>query len=160
MTTILVPRASGVLAALGLVVSPRRRDVVRSVLTTSLDVGPIVEELSERADFGEGVRVVCELRYRGQAYELAVEGQDDLRARFEAEHERAYGYRDPDAEVELVTVRVSGTTGRVQLVAETGTERTRYEGPELVRLPESTLVIAEGWCGATEAGGTIRLWTP
>src|SRR5207253_326111 len=94
--------------ALGLVVSERRRDVQRSVLTTDLDASAIVRELSERADLGEGTRVVCELRYRGQAFELAVEGVEDLREAFEAEHERAYGYRDEDAEVELVTVRVTG----------------------------------------------------
>src|SRR5204862_7931061 len=51
---ILCPRASGVLAALGLVVSPRRRDVQRSVLwsgaaLTAEAVAAEVRELSDRA---------------------------------------------------------------------------------------------------------------
>jgi N-methylhydantoinase A len=180
MTTILCPRASGVLAALGLVVSERRRDAVRSVLTTDLDPAPIVEELAERADLGEGTRVVCELRYRGQAFELAVEGADDLREKFEAEHERAYGYRDADAEVELVTVRVTGALPGPEIDAEDAggdAERStretvfgettvwsgvpeRVEGPAIVELPESTLVVPPGWEGKAEAAGTIRLWMP
>jgi N-methylhydantoinase A len=177
MTEIVCPRASGVLAALGLVVSERRRDVVRSVLTTDLDAGPIVEELRERADLGEGVRVVCELRYRGQAFELPVAGAENLRERFEAEHERAYGYRDDDAEVELVTVRVTGAVAGPEIEAgeapdaERGIRETvfgetavwrgvpeRVEGPAIVELPESTLVVPPGWRGEAEANG-IRLWT-
>jgi N-methylhydantoinase A/oxoprolinase/acetone carboxylase beta subunit len=56
--------------------------------------------------------VTYELRYRGQAFELPVEGPErpdpaDLAERFAAEHERRYGYRDPDAEVELVNVRLA-----------------------------------------------------
>ena len=49
-----------------------------------------------------------------QAFELAVEcGEepepDELRSAFAAEHERAYGFRDPDGDVELVTLRVTAT---------------------------------------------------
>ena len=47
--TILCPRASGVLAALGLVVSPRRRDVQRSVLWSG-------DALTAEAIAGDGVR--------------------------------------------------------------------------------------------------------
>src|SRR3954454_25075118 len=76
ITKILCPRASGVLAALGLVVSERRRDVQRSVLLagdelTSEAVEKEADALAERAGL-EDVRLVAELRYRGQAFELAV----------------------------------------------------------------------------------------
>jgi N-methylhydantoinase A len=65
MTRVLCPRASGVLAALGLVVSERRRDVQRSLLTTGLD--PDISELAERAraELGEPearIRAVADLR--------------------------------------------------------------------------------------------------
>ena len=51
-----------------------------------------------------------DLRYHGQSHELTVRGaeRDELRERFEALHEERYGHRDPDGEVELVTVRVTG----------------------------------------------------
>jgi N-methylhydantoinase A len=55
-----------------------------------------------------------ELRYRGQAFELAIPGAttaepEQLRAAFEAEHEERYGYSDPEQQLELVTIRVSAT---------------------------------------------------
>ncbi len=60
------------------------------------------------------LRAVYELRYRGQAFELAIGGDaepeiDALRTAFEAEHEDRYGYSDPDEELELVTIRVTAT---------------------------------------------------
>src|SRR5215210_4504672 len=122
MTRILCPRASGVLAALGLVVSDRRRDVQRSVLLAGAELtdealGRETGELADRAreQLGAGnaaLRVTAELRYRGQAFELAVEAGDDagaLREAFHAAHEEAYGFRDPEGEVELVTLRATAT---------------------------------------------------
>src|SRR5688572_9817816 len=115
MTTILCPRASGVLAALGLVVSERRRDAQRSVLLggDSLAAPALRDEIAALAGAGT-LRVTADLRYRGQAFELAVEcgtepEPDELREAFAAAHEQAYGYRDPDGEVELVTLRVTST---------------------------------------------------
>jgi len=122
--TILCPRASGVLAALGLVVSPRRRDVQRSVLWSgeqlSADaIADTVAELGERARLAmhepeAELRVVHELRYRGQSFELPIAAgpqvqPEELRAAFEREHEDRYGYRDEGQELELVTIRVTAT---------------------------------------------------
>ena len=200
MTTILCPRASGVLAALGLVVSERRRDVQRSVLLsgealTRDAIEAAAEELAERAraDLGRDaeLRRVLDLRYRGQAFELSVPakaGTDpgELREAFAAAHEQAYGYRDPDGEVELVTIRVTGAVRGPEIDPEGAgagagtTETTRraifsgeeleatvlrgepepgdaFDGPAIVELPESTLVVPPGWSGSVEAAGTIRL---
>src|SRR4051794_24051889 len=112
---ILCPRASGVLAALGLVVSERRRDVQRSVLLEASELTDEPDELAQQAreqlgDPDADVRLVAELRYRGQAFELAVELSEELEEDFHKAHEEAYGYRDPEAEVELVTLRATATT--------------------------------------------------
>jgi N-methylhydantoinase A len=122
ITEIVCPRASGVLAALGLVVSPRRRDVQRSVFLrgdglTAEALASLVTELGETArsqlDEPEAeLRATYELRYRGQAFELAIEGSlrpelAELREAFEARHVERYGYRDAEQELELVTLRVS-----------------------------------------------------
>ncbi|HVL95287.1 MAG TPA: hydantoinase/oxoprolinase family protein [Solirubrobacteraceae bacterium] len=199
MDAILCPRASGVLAALGLVVSERRRDAQRSVLLsgdalTRDAVEAVVDELRERARRelaagGAAARTTFDLRYRGQAFELAVEAEADpraLREAFEAAHEGAYGYRDPEGEVELVTVRVTAAVpgpevDAARLGAGRGVARSsrrarfggeeleaavlrgepepgeRVEGPAIVELPESTLVVPPGWRGAVGAAGTIRL---
>src|SRR5215208_7142092 len=200
MTRILCPRASGVLAALGLVVSERRRDVQRSVLLAGGELtGEALSresgELSARAreqlgDEGADVRVTAELRYRGQAFELAVEAGDDagaLREAFHAAHEEAYGFRDPEGEVELVTLRATATepgpdvdaaaagaaaegARRSSRTAAFGGEEhaatvlsgepapgTAIEGPALVELPEATLAVPPGWAGEVLESGTIRL---
>jgi N-methylhydantoinase A len=184
MDRILCPRASGVLAALGLVVSERRRDAQRTVLLRDDfgDLQAIVDELAERAGDGE-IRAAFDLRYRGQAFELTVTGDPDpdaLKEAFAAAHEAAYGYRDPDGEIELVTVRVAATVAAPEIDAQAGGQGVRrsaretslgatavlrgepepgerVEGPALVELPESTLVVPPGWRGETLAAGTIRL---
>ena len=131
---IICPRASGVLAALGLVVSPRRRDVQRSVFLagdgmTAKAIAALVRELGEQArrELGQSpadsgaagsgateLRAIYELRYRGQAFELSIGGSckpdpEQLREDFETMHEERYGYRDSEQELELVTIRVSAT---------------------------------------------------
>ncbi len=135
ITAIVCPRASGVLAALGLVVSPPRRDVQRSVFMggETLSAEAIAEEtraLGEQARRALGqtqaeLRATYELRYRGQAFELPIRGgltpdPAELRAAFEAEHEDRYGYSDADQSLELVTIRVTatGAEAAVSLAAE------------------------------------------
>jgi len=120
MERILCPRASGVLSALGLIASERRRDTARTVLLSGIDltaerIAAEVEQLRESIGAGlsdAAPEATYELRYRGQAFELGVPGPPrpdaaELAERFAAEHERRYGYRDPDAEIELVNVRLA-----------------------------------------------------
>jgi len=175
---VIAPRSSGVLAALGLVVAPLRRDVQRSVLRsgatlTAAAVAADVAELSAaaREALGEpdaSVAATYELRYRGQAFELAIPFAPDappatpqaLRAAFEAAHEERYGYRDADEQIELVTVRVSATTAAPAppdaATADGGPPAgTRLPGPAVVPLPESTLAIPRGWTGTVRADGAI-----
>src|SRR5205085_2000436 len=97
--TILCPRASGVLAALGLIVSQRRRDVQRSVFLSgeALSAEAIAGAVAELSEAARGaldqpdadVEVNYELRYHGQSFELAIPGgpratPDQLRRDFEA----------------------------------------------------------------------------
>jgi N-methylhydantoinase A len=188
ITKILCPRASGVLAALGLVVSERRRDAQRSVLLRDLSkAAPEADALAQRARAELGgdadVRVIAELRYRGQAFELAVPLSDHLEEDFHAAHEEAYGYRDPEAEVELVTLRATATLPGPEIdpkavgEAAEGAERSRRDtvlgdteiirgepapgeriaGPAIVELREATLAVPEGWSGEVLESGTIRI---
>lgn len=119
MRTVLVPRAGGVLSALGLAISDLRRDYVRPHLSAlSGTSGEELEALftgMERAaaEDLENPRYTrrVDLRYRGQSFELTVEA-DDLRTlaeRFHAAHERRYGYRMEDEPVELVNLRLTAT---------------------------------------------------
>jgi N-methylhydantoinase A len=145
---ILCPRAGGVLSALGLCASDRRRDTTRTVMLSGADLSPAriaaeVEELTARLGDPDGaeVEVVYELRYAGQGFELPVPGSprpnpDDLAARFEQAHEERFGHRDPEGEVVLVHVRLAlvkpGPKPRLSAAAgggvEEGRRRVRFDG--------------------------------
>ena len=122
MGRVLVPRSAGVLSALGLVESERRRDLVASVMLagdriTRESVERVVRRLAERGRRelsapGAELRPSFDLRYRGQAFELTVPGSerpspDELRAALDAAHRDRYGYADTAAELELVTIRLA-----------------------------------------------------
>jgi N-methylhydantoinase A len=117
MQTVLVPRAGGVLSALGLAISDLRRDYVRPYLAPLEDAG----ERELEARFGDMEDTAAEdledpeytrradLRYRGQSFELTVDAPEKLAERFHAAHEQRYGYRMEDEPVELVNLRLIAT---------------------------------------------------
>jgi N-methylhydantoinase A len=177
--TIVCPRASGVLSALGLVVSPSRRDVQRSVLLagdelTADAIADAVAELGERARRALGapeadLAATYELRYRGQAFELAIPGSTGpqpaaLREAFEAEHEDRYGYSDSEQTLELVTIRLTATTpgAEVELTAEEqGAELQRTRRRAIVDGKEVEIEVLRGEPGpGTEIGGPAVVELP
>ncbi|MCC5948263.1 MAG: hydantoinase/oxoprolinase family protein [Nitriliruptoraceae bacterium] len=128
---VLVPPHPGVLSALGLLAAPvtvdRARSLVRplealdddelasawAVLTDDADAA-----LREQGAEVAGRRRSADLRYRGQAFELEVAGDDEgagragatvsgatLAERFHAAHRERYGYDQPGEAIEVVTVR-------------------------------------------------------
>jgi N-methylhydantoinase A len=119
MRTVLAPRASGVLSALGLAISDVRRDYARTFLGELDALDPDAAEAAfgeleatARADLGgPALRRRADLRYRRQAFELTVEADElgALGARFHAAHERRYGYRMEEEPVELVNLRLVAT---------------------------------------------------
>jgi N-methylhydantoinase A len=117
---ILCPRAGGVLSALGLCASDRRRDTARTVMLGGAElsaerIANEVDELVSRLGGeleGAQAEAVYEMRYAGQAFELPVPGTlrpdpEDLVARFERAHEERYGHRDPGGDVVLVHIRLA-----------------------------------------------------
>ncbi len=142
---ILCPRAGGVLSALGLCASDRRRDTSRTVMLSGEDfeaerIAAEVDELISRIDGRIGdyaePELVYEMRYAGQAFELPVPGSRrpdpaDLAARFEQTHEERYGHRDPDGEVVLVDIRLAlvAPGPRPRLAAAPGSRLRESERP-------------------------------
>jgi len=196
MTRLLCPRASGVLSALGLIASDRRRDTAHTVMLAGDDLTAerIAAEVADLRDSlaagleGATVEVTYELRYAGQAFELPVPGPErpepqKLAAGFAEEHERRYGYRDPDAPVELVNIRVAvaveGPSPEPEAASSGGLERrerrARFgggwteatvlrgepeagletDGPCIFELPEATLVLPAEWRARVDERGTI-----
>lgn len=195
---VLCPRAAGVLSALGLVVSDRRRDRARSVLLSEAELQPdriaaVVSELSAeaRAELPLArIEVAYELRYRGQAFELRIEGPERpdpsfLRDSFDRAHEERYGYSDPAAELELVSVRVTavepgakpaiegdrngqvvsgtreaifgGESLRAKVVRGEPAPGDRLDGPAIWELSDATVVVPPGWRAGVRDEGTLFL---
>jgi len=167
MRRVLVPVASGVLSAFGLVVAERRRDLVESVLLggeelTAEAIGAVVKRLAERgreelAAPDAELRAGYDLRYEGQAFELQIAGDpapdpDELRRAFDRAHQERYGYTDAEAGLELVSVRVAVALpgAEPRPAAWEGLPDEITEGPAVVRLPGSTLVVPEGWRARAE----------
>ena len=206
---VLCPRACGVLCALGLAAAAPRSDAARTVL---LDASELTAEqlhaertaLLARASGAlpappTRMRVRHELRYRGQSFELPIEeeihphdhasapllGPEDLHRAFAQAHEQRYGYHNPDAEIELVTIRASAWCAapdlrpqavhaptpvadirRVTFAGEpvlTAVFRgelppgATVAGPALYALPDSTVLVPAGWSGEVDTHGTIHL---
>jgi N-methylhydantoinase A len=125
--TVVVPRACGVLSALGLLGADEKHDASRTYrgLTDEVDRETVegvfadleAEALADVSDpDAAAVARAADLRYHGQSFELTVAVDDplsvpDVVERFHAAHDRAYGYR-MDEPVELVTLRATAEVRR------------------------------------------------
>lgn len=156
LARVLLPADGGVLSAFGLAGADVRRDEARTVLATLSELSPEdLDRLREGAD-----EVVWELRYSGQSFELEVihEGIDpaELGLAFEEEHERRFGFRSPEAEIQLVTIRRRQvTTGAV--VRPSGAPEVTAEGPVALDLGVATAWVGSGWTVRPMAGGILEL---
>jgi N-methylhydantoinase A len=195
----LFPGVGGMLSALGLAVTERRRDRARSVLLspgelTDERLAAEVEALAEEAGRGLApdalIEVVCELRYEGQSFELEIDaepgaGAEKLRRDFAAAHSARYGYADPDAGIELVGLRVAAIEPEPDRPLQAATRQAprrssrpirvggewieakvltgpapaglAVEGPAVIELPGSTVLVPPGASGRTDARGTLEL---
>ena len=195
MNAVLVPHACGVLSALGLALSDIRRDRVTAVhLPLEHDAGPALErafgELEQRASAdGSNRERFADLRYAAQSHELTVEAHDlsDLRARFDEQHKRRFGYALPDEAVDVISVRSVETVAvevpdppapparhrepprrrRVNLDGDWKEvpvwewddmgAGSAVEGPAVVELAEATCVVRPQWNGIVDDFGTLVL---
>jgi N-methylhydantoinase A len=142
MATILCPRASGVLSALGLAAADRRATEQRTVLLggdelTDDALAGARGELAgaARATLGADdarVELAHDVRYRGQAHELTVRdlAQPELaalREAFEALHDERYGYRDDGTPIEVVTIRATASVPGPELDLAAGDGAAQWE---------------------------------
>ena len=179
MRTIFVPPHAGVLSAVGLAITPERRERMVSVLVPAHELdADALADVRERAADG-----VCDepdwtrqwtarMRYVGQGYELDVTMHDldsgpALAARFAERHEQRNGFR-LHTPVEVIGVRhvASGAAHPVRFkrgaatawdpahgVDDGGTFEACLHGPAVIALPGATLRIAAGWMGQPHPTG-------
>jgi N-methylhydantoinase A/oxoprolinase/acetone carboxylase beta subunit len=107
--TVLVPEYAGALSALGMLLANQMRDHAAGVLNrTDFEREFLRLERTARREL-PGAELIrsADIRYLGQSYELTVPwdaAHPD--APFHREHQRVYGYSNPERAIEIVTVRV------------------------------------------------------
>ena len=118
MAGVIIPAHSGVFSALGLLLSPPRVDVARSVLlrgAAQLDeaVAAVATDARDRLPSG-AIETLADVRYLGQSHEVTVpyeqgEGWERLAERFHDTHRDRNGFSRPGDPIEVVTIRASAT---------------------------------------------------
>ena len=158
MRRVLVPPAPGVFSAVGLLLAEVEHEFTSTVLGAANKLGDaefsrVFEDLQQRAQSemrAEGHETdrleltrMAEMRYSGQAYELAVpvragEQLADVLLHFHEEHLKTYGHRSDSDPVDLVSVRIlarvlppEGTTNYERLAAAARDQRKAQ--PETLR---------------------------
>ena len=162
---IVCPAAGGVLSAWGMAHSGRRLDASRSIVRPLDELGPrehaeLIDELaaSPLSSLGAGsvVSVTNELRYAGQAFELPVVAAfEDLAEAFHKAHETNHGFSERSTPIEFVTLRVAVSTPGRELTASPSGEGEIADGPIVIDLPESTIVVPSGWQARVEQGDHV-----
>ncbi|MEA2685079.1 MAG: N-methylhydantoinase [Actinomycetota bacterium] len=164
MAAVVVPPRAGVLSAVGLLCSPRQRDLVRSWPTPAdhAGVAPAATALGDEARRAVGgqaeveVTTALDCRYAGQSHELTVAGIDD----FPDEHRRRNGYARPDAPVEVVALRARARRPAPLAIADLpppAVARRPTVGPAVVVEPDCTVWIPDGWRADVAADGSWLL---
>ena len=188
------------LSALGLIASERRRDTARTVMLSGAELtaeriaaevaGSLRETLGDGLEDAE-VEVAYELRYRGPGVRAAGRRPPrrrtppSSRERFAAEHERRYGYRDPDAagragqhprragracrgpsrapsgrpaelERDARRARFGGEWVEAEVLRGEPPAGEASGGPCVFELPETTLVLPPGWRAEVDERGNDR----
>jgi len=137
---LIVPPSPSTFSAWGMLAADLRHDLVRTVFRPIDRTHPswaarrfeeMLGELSGRLPplARQEVERGVDLRYEGQIHTVSLhvesmEAWSGLRSRFDAAHERAYGYAAPEVEVELLNLRLA--------------LRAPVERPALVTLPRAT----------------------
>ena len=153
-----MPRAAGVLSALGLAAAERRRDEARTVLLR----GDALTDQALRSSPATPTRspgtLATPASRTSSRCATSRRCATVLREAFAAAHEERYGYRDDGTEVELGDGphRPRGARPRGR-VGDRATQDDAITGPIVVALPEATLVVPAGWRGRTDATGTVIL---
>lgn len=155
---VLIPPASGILSAFGLVTADRRFDFSQSqpILLEKdnlTEINDILDDLRRKAtDVQEGLELhpSVDLRYHGQTFNLTVEIPTiDLDAanltalidRFETKYESVYGITNEDEPIEAVTWRLEAADPVEEVVLTVGDgdideahqgTRTAYDGEQFV----------------------------
>lgn len=164
VSRIVVPPHAGVLSALGLAVTPERRETMRSVLLplsrwSDNERRRSMRELETQCGRAFDRRGwIARMRYAGQGHEIDVPidqraSRAAIAKRFHSLHERRFGFT-LDREIEVVSLRFVGEGRGRSWRGETRAKGSIVRGPRAMALPDATLFVARGWVArGSEAQG-------
>ena len=147
MAAVIVPPRAGALSAVGLLGSPRQREIVRSWadpvdhdVTSAL--AALCDDVVSRVGGDAEVTTALDCRYVGQSHELTVAAVGD----FHAEHERRNGFARPEVPVEIVALRARATQPEpIDIASLPAPVRSTIVGPAVVAEPDCTMWVPDGW---------------
>lgn len=174
ITRVIVPPHAGVLSALGLAMTPERRESMASVMkrldewrdkerVAALDA--LVEQAwpKSQSPKPKARTFFARMRYRGQGHELDVPFEpkgprETLGLSFARLHEARYGFTLSQP-VEVVSIRfvAEGAGRQPQLKRETKPAARLLSGPASLALSDATLFVASGWKAKLLDAGAWRL---
>lgn len=155
MPAVVVPPRAGVFSAVGLLVAPRQRDLVRSWRGDERDVGALAEEAWRAVGAGGDavVETAFDCRYAGQSHDLTIASVDA----FHGEHARRNGWSRRDWPVEITAVRARARRPAVldvsALPSSSLPERRPATGPCVLAEPDCTVWVPDGWRADVGEGG-------
>ncbi|HEX4778206.1 MAG TPA: hydantoinase/oxoprolinase family protein [Acidimicrobiia bacterium] len=157
MAAVVVPPRAGVLSAVGLLTSPKRRELVRSWpeprARTGLDAAldALARDAASRVGPGARVETFVDCRYAGQSHELTVADVDA----FHDEHRRRNGYERRGDTVEVIALRARAEVpSTLDVTSLPGVERAGVCGPAVVTEDDTTVWIPDGWSAEPRELGT------
>jgi len=154
MAGVIIPPYGGVFSAVGLLLSPPRVDLAKSILIRECEspdpaFAQLWEEALLRLPTGE-VETLADVRYFGQSHEITVpytvgDGWEALGRRFHDLHRERNGFDRPGDPIEIVTVR-STVTGRAHITAQ---DAFGWDVVEEPALGTRTVITTSGTTEAT-----------
>ena len=186
ISKIIVPPMAGAFSSLGILLSPIRYDWKMTILKNIEEATELLPQLIK--NFRKRVesvlksyelRVMLDMRYRGQGHELAVPLSENLRISFERLHREIFGFT-MEEEIEIVNVNFIATERReIRLpkieIGEnriTGWRNYRFhekipvyrirnfreeEGPCIIEADTTTIMVKEGWNAKINEYGAILM---
>ena len=154
---VVVPPHAGVLSALGLAMTPEKRETMSSVMRRLDELSDsqrsaILDGMGERRPSERPRRTTfLRMRYVGQGHELdvpvtATQGSAALASAFAKLHARRYGFTLTHP-VEVVSARqvAEGRGREPKLARAAGRAQARLVGPKSLPLADATLWVEKGW---------------
>lgn len=123
ISKVLIPQNPGILSAVGMVLSDIIKDYSMTVMLSEKNTDyyhlstlfnllekKAVEEIQKEGISPEKITInrYLDMRYKGQSFEITVPFSKDFIKEFHQAHQKLYGYKNPDREVEIVNIRIRG----------------------------------------------------